>query len=605
MSPRTRAFVRWAPGAFLVVVLGRLCWLAWTAAPRGVDFSDEGIYLVSYRYYRSPEMVYNGAPAVFGPLFDLVGQSVSSLRRIKLVLVLASGVGLGWATAAFMARRLSRTLRLDAIAIRVTVSLFVAVGAFTMYTWLPQSPGYNDLSVMCAMALAAVTLPVLGTASIKSKWWLAAAGAVISVALINKWPAGLCMIIVFIVALALADGWRECGRGLAMAAGGLVVGLALVAILGGSFFDRVSELRSSSEQISDTTPVWNSYLVPYWRNLAEVSRAVGGRAWLLLAIGVGLALVAALRRSMALGAVLAIGLLLVMRAAYDAGVFRGGSHNVAASQVALPLLLILAGTVWLVSGVAAQPASRDADSTAEPRRILGAALVLLIGLAGAHAFGTLNPVMFVVVSSGALCASAIAVIGHESATLWRPAIIPVGALFIVVPIATERMMLSGLWQHPYQLTTNLYAQTTSLDGVIGYEGLRTDPDTATLLRNLSSIARTNDLVGRAGFSVSTTPGYTMALGLRQPPADLFVGPPEQFPFNAEVYEARLRTACSRGLIDPDDPPVILTDGPSAPDGVSRILADCGINFPADFALEVASSPTSSIGVWVPVTEAPP
>jgi hypothetical protein len=157
MSPRTRAFLRWVPAAFLVVVLGRLCWLAWTAAPRGVDFSDEGIYLVSYRYYRSPEMVYNGAPAVFGPLFDLVGQSVSSLRRIKLVLVLASGVGLGWATAAFVARRLSRTLRLDAIAIRVTISLFVAVGAFTMYTWLPQSPGYNDLSVMCAMALAAVT----------------------------------------------------------------------------------------------------------------------------------------------------------------------------------------------------------------------------------------------------------------------------------------------------------------------------------------------------------------------------------------------------------------------------------------------------------------
>jgi hypothetical protein len=97
----------------------------------------------------------------------------------------------------------------------------------------------------------------------------------------------------------------------------------------------------------------------------------------------------------------------------------------------------------------------------------------------------------------------------------------------------------------------------------------------------------------------------MALGLRQPPADLFVGPPEQFPFNAEVYEARLRTACSRGLIDPDDPPVILTDGPSAPQGVSRILSDCGISFPADFALEIASSPTSSIGVWIPVTEAPP
>ena len=67
------------------------------------------------------------------------------------------------------------------------------------------------------------------------------------------------------------------------------------------------------------------------------------------------------------------------------------------------------------------------------------------------------------------------------------------------------MMLSGLWQHPYRLATNLYAQTEQLHDVIGYDGLSTDPGTAELIRNLSDIARRRDLAGLPGLSVSSSP----------------------------------------------------------------------------------------------------
>ena len=135
--------------------------------------------------------------------------------------------------------------------------------------------------------------------------------------------------------------------------------------------------------------------------------------------------------------------------------------------------------------------------------------------------------------------------------------------------------------------------------MIGYDGLSTDPDTAELLHGLGEIARRRDLVGRPGLSVSTSPGYALALGLTHPPADLFISSSEYFADNADIYAARLRTACARGLIDEADPPVIVTAGPSAPADIGAILAECGIAFPADFELELAESSLGSIGVWIP------
>lgn len=597
-----RALLRWVPAMFVLLVLARLVWLAWLASARGVDFTDEGIYLVSYRYYRSPQMVYNGAPAFFGPLFQLVGYSVVSLRRVKLVLVLASGLGLGHATAAFVRPRPQvGASRLETLPMHFAVVLFVTIGGFTMYTWLPQSPGYNDLSVLCASVLAAVILPALTSQSPGRRWWLATAGAIAAIALINKWPAGLCMVAVVVVVLIVAHGWREAGRDLAWSGAGFVVGCVLLAVVSGHFFGRLSELRSSSEQLSDSLPIWDSYLLPYWRNLLDVGRLVGARVWLILVLGIALSLVVALRRSMVLGGIIALAVLLAVTTASRSGQFRGGDFNVGLSQVALPLMLALAGVVWLIARVAGA-LSTGASDGATPRslaRVRGATLALLIGLGGAQAFGTLNPPMFVVVSSGALCAAAIVIVAADAVVTWRPAILPMAAVLIALPVATEAMMVSGLWQHPYRLATNLYAQTEPLDSVIGYDGLSADTGTAHLLHDLSEIARRRDLVGRPGLSVSSSPGYAVALGLTHPPADLFISSIEYVPDNADVYAARLRTACARGLIDPEDPPVILTAGGSAPADTSALLAECGIAFPADFELEVADSAAGSIGVWIP------
>jgi hypothetical protein len=598
LTSAQRSWLRWAPALFFGAVLARLVWLAWTAASRGVDFTDEGIYLVSYRYYRHPEMVYNGAPAFFGPIFQLFGYSLVALRRVKLILVVISGAGLGWSTAAFAPLGRLETLPKSAAAVRSSFTLFVAIGGFTLYTWLPQSPGYNDLSVLCATAMAALILPILSGRSPWRRWWLIASGVTGAIAFINKWPAGVCVIGVVAVAMVVAHGWRVSSRD-----AGFVVGLALLAVVGGRFFDRLTELRSASEQLSNALPLWDSYLFPYWHNVADVSRAVGAQVWLVLALGAGFGLVVSARRAWWMASALAVGIALVVRSSYDAGYFRGGTQDVGLAEVALPLFVVIAGVIWIVARVVvsrvAAPGPEHAGSDVPPWRVGAAALVLLVGLAGAQAFGTLNPPMFVIVSSGALCAAVVAVVAVNTVHVWRPALLPCGVLLIAFPLATHRLVASGLWSHPYRLATDLHSQTESLSGVVGYDGLTVDAGTATLLRNLSEIGQRRHLAGRPGLSVSTSPGHTLALGLAHPPADLFVSSSEYFTDNADVYQARLGTACSRGLIQRDDPPVILTAGPTAPADIGALLAECGISYPDDFTLELADSPVGAVGVWIP------
>ena len=186
-----------------------------------------------------------------------------------------------------MGRRARLVPQLASLPATCAIVVFVAVGSFTMYTWLPQSPGYNDLSVLCAIVLAALVLPALDRRPLGRPALFASAGVVLAVAIVNKWPAGFSMVVVVVTVLLLAHGWREAARCLGVVAAGLFLGCALLALISGRFFDRLSELRSTSEQLSTSLPVWRSYLLPYWRNVLAVAGLVGAKVWLVLVLGVG------------------------------------------------------------------------------------------------------------------------------------------------------------------------------------------------------------------------------------------------------------------------------------------------------------------------------
>ena len=62
---------------------------ALTMADRGLDGTDEGFYLLSYRWWDTSLRNFTAAQYVYGPVFELMGFDIVRLRYFRVVTVLA------------------------------------------------------------------------------------------------------------------------------------------------------------------------------------------------------------------------------------------------------------------------------------------------------------------------------------------------------------------------------------------------------------------------------------------------------------------------------------------------------------------------------------
>ena len=166
-----RRFTRPDGPALLALAVGALACLAtlaWVVAAlvmsgRGLDLSDEGFYLLSYRWWDDNPRAFSGVQYLYGPWFELFGYDVQALRVLRLVTVLGAHLALGIAAARWTratVREHVTTAQFFAVAALVT-----AAGGIT-YAWLPLSPGYNDVSLLGTVLLAALMLEAV-TATIR------------------------------------------------------------------------------------------------------------------------------------------------------------------------------------------------------------------------------------------------------------------------------------------------------------------------------------------------------------------------------------------------------------------------------------------------------
>ena len=63
-------------------------------AGRGFDISDEGFYVLSYRWWDSTPRVFTGVQYLYGPVFELLGWSIPGLRVVRLVSIVLVHLGL-------------------------------------------------------------------------------------------------------------------------------------------------------------------------------------------------------------------------------------------------------------------------------------------------------------------------------------------------------------------------------------------------------------------------------------------------------------------------------------------------------------------------------
>src|SRR4051812_22331535 len=68
-----------------VCAIGAVVWISAVARStgRGFDTSDEGYYLLSYRWWSTHFRNFTGAQYLYGPVFQAVGYSIAKLRAFR------------------------------------------------------------------------------------------------------------------------------------------------------------------------------------------------------------------------------------------------------------------------------------------------------------------------------------------------------------------------------------------------------------------------------------------------------------------------------------------------------------------------------------------
>ena len=156
---------RWRPGspapgvwAAAAALLATLVWVvaALLMADRGFDITDEGFYVLSYRWWDSTPRVFTGVQYLYGPVFEALGWSIPGLRVFRLVSVVAVHLAFGWSFMAWL-----RTQRPEAPATRwweVGGALTILASGGIVYGWMPLSPGYNDVVILTSLLLVTLLL---------------------------------------------------------------------------------------------------------------------------------------------------------------------------------------------------------------------------------------------------------------------------------------------------------------------------------------------------------------------------------------------------------------------------------------------------------------
>ena len=188
-------------------------------AGRGFDVSDEGFYVLSYRWWDTTPRVFTGVQYLYGPVFELLGWSIAGLRVVRLITVVLVHLVFGWTFMSWL-----RTRRPDAPESRsweLTGALVILASGGVTYGWLPLSPGLQrrgPAELLAARLLAVVVLRVVERGTSVADVGGGVAGPPVVTLLLAKWAAAG-LILVFLLVLGVvalrslrARGWAAVRR---------------------------------------------------------------------------------------------------------------------------------------------------------------------------------------------------------------------------------------------------------------------------------------------------------------------------------------------------------------------------------------------------------
>lgn len=571
-------------------------------AGHGLDTSDEGYYLLSYRWWDSNFRTFTGIQYFYGPVFEALGYNIAGLRLFRLFTVVGAHLVFGWTFMRWLRvrRPLAPLSRLWEFA---GVAAILAAGGL-VYGWLPLSPGYNDVSLLGALVAASV---VLKTATLIDQdrpipaWVPGSLGPLLVVMMLAKWTSA----IVTFGLIALAGiivlkprGMRQVARFIGWALAGAVLTVALIQVAVVPLNTALPEMLTINSLAASNTNSPLYLLQKYWDTSVVVIKQIVKVHWLLF-VAAAVSLVSRRRWVQTPAAVLAVaGLLLSARRVINSGGLAAGPGNLdryPVSVLATLAVVILVGLGVLIAGrwTGSSVSSLHRES-GRGWTVLGMIALLPI----AQAMGTGNPIYMMAINAFAAgMALMIAIVtGIEAAPLVTRALTTAtvaGGIILAACVG-----VSGVWLSPYR--TPGYAKTTAVAaGVPALSSVKLDPATARdyslLYQQVKPYVEPD---GRAIMAFDEMAGMVLLLNGRS------VGEAWYSDLDRGRTARGIMAECATG--QPwwgQRKPLLVFRRPVSENEVDA-LKSCGLVFATDYRLLAPKEETMGLLVYVPAAEVP-
>jgi len=491
--------------ATLIVTAGAAACLA--AVHRGFDLTDEGYYVLTSlhpTYYLRSSTDFQ---LITGPILSLV-HGIWILRVVNIIALLLSSTFFAWSFVQTAPALLGASFRRSD---RLVVGAALVSGALAPSAFLPQTPGYNQITL--SILLCSSGLLLLLADGRLAHWpeliaWISV-GILMWMQFFVKWPAIAATLPFLVIAV-----WRATprARGRLRCIGLIVGGGASAALLTDVFVPLRGLLGGLRQGSRDLAATGHGPWLLLQQNVAQLwsmQLTVWSSYWFLFPIAVvGAVLCARSRHARVVAITLGIGLCFLTPALVHHNRALGGVSPFATLQLrasALPAYVAFC----LLAGVTAIVVRRRVPID---RRVLYIGALLAIPLLSA--VGTNNPIWFNALFAAIFWIAAGLAVASQSFAAYSAYV--VRGIAIAFAMLITYMAVYGTWSDPYrQLPLSQDSVTVAFPGPAG--SLQVDPATAGFLKEIrSAVHRATGAHPPLMVVWASIPGIPMASGVIEP-----------------------------------------------------------------------------------------
>lgn len=571
----------------------------------GFDISDEGYYLLAYRWWSVNHRTFTGSQYLYGPVFQLLGYDIARLRLFRLFTIVGTHTLFGVAFMQWLRLRRPRAPRSVLWEVSGTAAI-VAAGGLAC-SWMALSPGYNDVSLLGAVLATAFVLRVatLVEQGLPIPRWLPVTfGPLVVMMVLAKWASSIAtlgpVVLVAVFTVISAKGTRPGVREVARLVAWTLAGAATFLLLFNIFIVRLDKVMPEILEVTrllvkkGNSPT--TLLAMYWDTGLKLLKETVERHELLL-IAAAMVVVGRRRETQIVtGLLLVVAVYRSVTRVEDGAGLIGGPSNLSRFSITIQAIALATLTMAIVTLLVGWMGRRRVPSLCRESLRGWAMLGLLAILPITQGLGTGNPI-YMMVNNGFGCWMAV-IIAVATGIETAPFVARVfGGLLAAAGIVSSVMITrSGVLEHPYR--TEGFAQTTTIaSGVPALRSVKLRPDVAQGFSNLHRALQPYiEPPGRAMMGFDEISGTLLALGGRP------IGEAWASALDSERTAEGFRASCRGGHPWWESRWPILLFRRAVSDVERRALADCGIDFEKDYRLLAPSSQTSGLAVYVPMHE---